>query len=100
MAPRWSTRDGQALVEVHVVPRASRSEIVGIHDGCLKVALSAPPVEGEANRALVELFANLLGRARRDITLIRGANSRRKTLAIVGATASEIEALFVNAQRR
>ena len=97
MALRISARNGQVLVDVHVVPRATRSEIVGVHDGCLKVALSAPPVEGEANRALIDLFAKLLGRPRREVTLVRGASSRRKTVAITGVAVADVEALAARA---
>ena len=79
--------------DVHVVPRASRSAVVGEHDGCLKVALDAPPVDGAANDALVRLFAKLLGVARGKVTLVRGQASRRKTLAIAGVHARDIEAL-------
>lgn len=79
---RTTLRDGQLLVDVHVVPRASKSAVVGVHDGCLKVTLDAPPVDGEANRALVALFAKLLKKPKRDVTLVRGETSRKKTLAL------------------
>jgi len=49
------------LLDVLVQPRASRNEIVGIHDGCLKIRLAAPPVEGAANKACVEFLAEVLG---------------------------------------
>ena len=50
--------DGDALVfEVRVAPRASRNRIVGVQDGALKVALTAPPVEGAANEALRKMLA-------------------------------------------
>ena len=94
MLLRISERDGQLLVDVHVVPRASRSAVVGVHDGCLKVTLDAPPVDGAANDALVALMAKLLGRPRRDVTLVRGQTSRRKTLAIAGVCADAVEALL------
>jgi len=94
MMLRISERDGQLLVDVHVVPRASRSAVVGVHDGCLKVTLDAPPVDGVANDALVALMAKLLGRPRRDVVLVRGQTSRRKTLAIAGVRADAIEGLL------
>jgi uncharacterized protein (TIGR00251 family) len=93
MMLRIAERAGQLWVEVHVVPRASRSAVVGVHDGCLKVTLDAPPVDGAANDALVALLAKLLGRPRRDVMLVRGQSSRRKTLAIAGASRAAIEAL-------
>ena len=87
-------RAGQLLFDMHVVPRASRSAVVGVHDGCLKVTLDAPPVDGAANAALIALVAKLLGRPRRDVTLVRGQTSRRKTLAIAGSSVDQIEALM------
>ncbi|MET0340766.1 MAG: DUF167 domain-containing protein [Polyangiales bacterium] len=86
-------RPGGVLVDVHVVPRASRSKVVGVHDGCLKIALDAPPVDGAANEALVALLAKLLKRPRSAITLVRGHTSRRKTLAIDGVDARGVAAL-------
>lgn len=70
-------------IDVLVQPRASRSRLCGVHDGRLKVQLAAPPVDGEANEALVALIADLLDLPRREIRILRGDSSRRKTLAVV-----------------
>jgi uncharacterized protein (TIGR00251 family) len=64
-----------------------------MHDGRLKIAVTAPPVDGEANAAVVELIARRLGVARGDIEVIAGAGSRRKTLRIANATAAQIAEL-------
>lgn len=93
-------RGALVTFDVHVVPRVSRSAIVGLHDGCLKVALAAPPVDGAANRALIELLAKLLDRPRRDVAIVRGESSRKKTVAVVGATATQVEALTGSAGTR
>lgn len=85
-------RDG-VLIDVHVVPRAKKSAVLGVHDGRLKVALLSPPVDGAANQALIELFAALLGCPRRDVQLVRGDKSRQKTLAIRGVSAAQLAAL-------
>lgn len=79
-----------ACFEVHVVPRASRSAIVGEHDGRVKVALAAPPVDGAANEALIELLSALLKRPRRDLWIARGESSRRKLVAVRAMAASEL----------
>lgn len=84
-------REGTRL-EVYVQPRASRDAVVGTHDGAWKVALTAPPVDGEANAALVSFVADVLGCASRDVTLVGGATSRRKTLEVRGLTRAEIDA--------
>jgi uncharacterized protein (TIGR00251 family) len=80
------------LIEVHVVPRASRSKIVGVHDGRLKVALDAPPVDGRANEALLSLFAGLLRIPLRRISLRRGESSRQKAVFLEGVTEHELRA--------
>lgn len=77
-----SQKDGTVLLTVHVMPNAARTQIQGLHDGALKVRLHAPPVEGQANAALVLWLADRLDIPRQGITLQRGATSRRKQLAI------------------
>jgi hypothetical protein len=81
-------------VEILVQPRASRAKIGPMHDGRIKVCVTAPPVDGEANAAVIELFARRLGIARGDIALVAGASSRRKTLRIERVTAQQIEELL------
>ena len=90
---RVEVRGASIRVRVHVQPRASRSEVVGVHGAALKVRLSAPPVDGAANDALVELLAGLLGVARRDVSIVHGATSREKVVEIQGTTADAVRAL-------
>ena len=80
-------------LDILVQPRASRAKIGPMHDGRLKIAVTAPPVDGEANAAVVELIARRLGIARGDVEVIAGAGSRRKTLRIANATAAQIAEL-------
>ena len=79
---------------VLVQPRASRSRIVGEHDGRLKVQLAAPPVDGEANAALVELLCALFDVRKSDVTLLDGATGRRKRIGIAGLDAQAVEAVI------
>jgi uncharacterized protein (TIGR00251 family) len=72
---------------VHVQPRASRTEVAGLHDGCVKVRLAAPPVDGEANAELVRFVADKLGVPKARVHLLSGQTSRRKTLTIDGMDA-------------
>lgn len=83
--------DGVEL-DVLVVPRASRSKIVGLHDDRIKVQLAAPPVDGAANAELVVLLAGFFDVAARAVVLVRGATSKRKTVRIVGVTATAARA--------
>lgn len=75
---------------VYVQPRASRNEVVGWHDGALKLRLTAPPVEGAANDALQRFVAELLGVPRRQVRLLSGQGSRRKLLQIDGVGAEAL----------
>jgi uncharacterized protein (TIGR00251 family) len=81
---------GGAVVEVLVQPRASRTRVVGEHDGRLKVQLAAPPVEGQANQALVEFLARALSVHKADVVIQRGETGRRKTVRVVGLTAAQV----------
>jgi len=94
MRPKVSAQGDRVLLEVQVVPRASKTAVVGVHDGRLRVSLAAPPVDGAANAALVAFFARALARPRRDVELIRGETSRKKTLAIRGVSVDELLALL------
>jgi uncharacterized protein len=78
--------DGAITFDVQVVPRASRDRLGPVHGDRLKVQLTAPPVDGAANDALVALVARALGRSRGDVTIVRGHTGRKKTLRVAGAT--------------
>ena len=80
--------------DVRVQPRASRSEIVGEYDGAIRVRLSAPPVDGAANDALVDLLARELSVARRNIAIVSGASSRNKSVAVAGVDVASVERLL------
>lgn len=86
--------DGAVTFDVLVQPRASRAKVGPIHDGRLKVAVTAPPVDGEANAAVIALLAKSVGVARGAIEVIAGASSRRKTVRIAGVARAAIEALI------
>ena len=78
-------------LEVYVQPKASRNELVGIHEGTLKVRLTAPPVEGEANKECVKFLAKLLNIPRSRVEVVQGHKSRRKTVLILGITGEELQ---------
>ena len=91
--PPWLREEaGGVALEVLVQPRASRTRVVGEHDGRLKVQLAAPPVDGEANQALVEFLAGALGVRKADVTIARGETGRRKTVRVAGAAAAAVAA--------
>jgi len=86
-------QDGAVTFDVLVQPRASRAKIGPVHDGRLKVAVTSPPVDGEANAAVIELLAKTLHVARGAVEVIAGASSRRKTVRIAGVARGAIEEL-------
>jgi len=77
-------------IDILVQPRASRAKIGPMHDGRLKVAVTAPPVDGEANAAVIELVARQLGISRGSVVVIAGKSSRRKTLEIANVTSRQL----------
>lgn len=96
-ALRIDVRAGSLRVNVHVQPRASRNEIVGLFGTALKVRLQAPPVDGAANDALVTLFAERLGVPRRSVRVVAGTSSRGKIIEIEGTTEAAVRALVAGA---
>ena len=87
-------RHGASIrVNVHVQPRASRSEVVGTHGTALKVRVHAPPIEGAANDAVIGLLSAQLGVPRRAVRIVAGAGSRAKTVDIEGTTEAAVRAL-------
>jgi uncharacterized protein len=75
-----------------VQPRASRDEVVGWRDGALAVRVTAPPVEGEANRAVTELLARALGVRRSAVSVVHGERGRDKLVRVEGVTRGDVEA--------
>ncbi|WP_328819963.1 DUF167 domain-containing protein [Permianibacter fluminis] len=73
---------------IHVQPRASRNAIVGWHGDALKVALTAPPVEGAANAALIAFLAEAFGLKRSQVSLVRGDSSRHKLVELAADEAA------------
>ena len=88
------------IVAVRVIPRSPRSAITGMRGGALLVRLHAPPVDGAANDALIELLAQAFGRPRRDVSLVSGATSRDKRVAIQGLSETDFAARLSAILRR
>jgi len=84
----------QSRLEVYIQPRASRTELAGLHDGVIKIRIAAPPVDNAANRALIDFVAQHLGIAKRSVRLVSGGTGRRKVLEVDGLTAERAAAAF------
>ena len=84
-------------LEIRVTPRASSNRIEGVDTaGRLKIKVTAPPVEGAANRAVIKLLAKALGVSEGKVTVIRGETSRNKTLEIEGLSERELQNRLIN----
>ena len=90
-------KTGSVIVDIHVIPNASRTQSDGEHDSALKVRLHAPPVDGKANVALVAWLADTLEIAKRDVELVRGQTSKRKQLRV--SAAASLKAKWQNLTR-
>jgi len=81
-----------AVLRVRVQPRARRAGLEGFHGDRLRIALTAPPVEGAANDALMRFLAELVGVARGDVEVISGHSAREKSVAFRGLSTEELTA--------
>lgn len=80
-----------AIIEVKLQPRASRNEIVGFKGNVLYIKVTAFPVEGEANSALLKLLSQKLDIAKSAITIIKGLKARYKIVKIQGMSHDEVK---------
>ncbi len=94
-----SERSGAVRFSVHVRPSSSRCSILGVREGALDVALTAPPAEGAANEELRKLLARVLEVRRADVNIIVGTSSRSKLLEINGTSETTVRTLFSQAKR-
>jgi uncharacterized protein len=95
--PEGIREDGSRLiVPVRVTPRARRNALA-LEGGTLRAWLTAPPVEGAANAALLALLAERLGLPKRAVTLVRGETSREKVVAIEGISAEDFSRRIASA---
>jgi len=83
-----------ATFAVKIHPRAKNNAITGELGDALKLALTAPPVEGKANDACIEFFANLLDVPRSSVTIASGETRRRKVIRVAGLSADEVRRRF------
>jgi uncharacterized protein (TIGR00251 family) len=89
MIPIHETAKGLTFaVKVHA--RARKNALTGIVGEALKLALTAPPVDGKANQAVIEFFADFFQIPRSSVTIASGASSRNKVVRIMGATAEQV----------
>ena len=79
---------------IRVLPCSSRCEVAGIQDDALKIRITAPPREGQANAECIRFLSGILGVKKTQVTIIRGHKSKRKTVAVTGLKSKDIEAII------
>lgn len=87
------------ILQVKVQARASKNEIAGINDNSLKIRLTAPPVEGEANKLLQKFLGGIFNCAIGNIKILKGQKNRTKLVEITGVTADEVIKVVKNRQK-
>lgn len=81
-------------ITVFAQPKASKNEVIGPHNGAIKIKITAPPIEGRANEAIIEFFSDLFKIPKRNIQLYRGGTSRNKIFQLEGVTLEEARAVL------
>ena len=104
--PRWQPRlsviavlkesNGAVIFPVKVMPRSSKSEIVGFEGDAIKIRLKAPPVEGKANEALVKFLADALDVPKSSVEILSGHTARKKVVSVRGVTARQVEKVITS----
>ena len=87
-------------ITVQIQPNARRNEVTGYRDDILRLKIAAPPIEGKANRELVEYLSELLDISKSHIILEKGAASKKKVLLIQGLTRDRLEKLTGNLKNK
>lgn len=92
-------RGGKVLLRLRVQPRASRDSIRCDPEGGIRVTLTAPPVDGAANKALCAYIAKQLGIPQRAVHVDSGAKSRTKTVSVHGVSLEAVQGLLSQGQK-
>ena len=94
VSPWYKENKNRLTVNVYVVPRSSKSEIVGIYNDSLKIKLKSPPVDNAANEELIRFLAEKLKISKSNIEIIKGHNQKKKIILIQGCNLITIYSLL------
>jgi hypothetical protein len=86
--------DRQTILALYVQPKSSRTRVTGLHDGSLKLTITAPPVEGKANAQITAFIAKLFKIPKASVTLVSGHQGRHKRVAVTGIKPDEIRGIL------
>src|SRR5947209_19707269 len=97
VVPRLASTAAGISITIKVHPRAKKNAITGTTEDAYKLSLTAPPVDGKANEAVIHFFADVLDIPRSSVTIISGATSRTKVIRVTGVSAEKVaQALDAN----
>lgn len=82
-------KDGKVFFKVKVQPRASKNGLAGVIGDAVKLRITAPPVDGEANKAVIQFFAHLFHLPQKEVEIVSGLSSRSKMVALSGVAADQ-----------
>ncbi|MEA3468622.1 MAG: DUF167 domain-containing protein [Thermodesulfobacteriota bacterium] len=85
-----SYKDGRILLKVYVQPRASKNRFIGLYNDAIKLAITAPPVDGKANAAVIRFLASVLNLQKKDLEIKHGLQSRKKSVLITGVSLDNV----------
>src|SRR5262245_46428126 len=97
---KLTVTDDSITFAVRVQPRASKSGVVGVLDGALKIRLAAPPVDGAANEELIRLLSKIFDAPRQQITILSGQTSKNKIVRVSGISVEDVERILAVALSR
>jgi uncharacterized protein len=93
--PTFKDAKSGTAITVKIIPRAKRNEVAGVmEDGSVRIRITAPPVEGAANQALVEFLSELLNIHKNQIEIVAGLTSERKLISLVGIAPQTVEGVL------
>lgn len=87
---KFINKDGILIFSVRVTPKSSKSEIVGEHDGALKIKIKSPPIDGAANAELIKVLAKFFDVPKSAVEILKGQTSKTKQIKIEGITAANL----------
>lgn len=82
--------DRGTKLSLFIQPKASKNEIIGPHNGALKIKITAPPVDGKANAALIEFLSEILNIPKKQIEILKGETGRNKAVEILGLSPEQV----------
>ena len=87
---------GGVRLHLFIQPQASKNEIIGPHNGEIKIKITSPPVDGEANAGVIAYLAKIFRVPKRDVTLIRGDTNRHKVIELQGVSLEQAQAVLLS----